>query len=175
MHTLTCAPRTIAGLLALGACLLSQAHADEQGYLMVRATISPGCRINGAISADAGKLGSLDFGSHPAIATDRVTASFSANSAVTLSCTPGVELNMSLDGGAHFEGGQRNLDGDGQRIAYQLYLDAGQSLAIPVNQAVAVNYTNPGDIRLPIYAALLLPGRNPPGTYSDVLTVTLSW
>ncbi|MHC6225648.1 Csu type fimbrial protein [Pseudomonas sp. X10] len=162
-------------LFTASACAWPTAQAAETSILRVSASIASGCRINGVVAAQAGKLGSLDFGSHPAISSDRLSTSFAANSAVTLSCTPGVALSMSLDGGAHFANGQRNLDGAGERIPYQLYRDVGLSQAIPVDQALAVSYANPEDIRLPIYAALRLPGNNPPGTYIDVLTVTLSW
>ncbi|WP_165789498.1 Csu type fimbrial protein [Billgrantia endophytica] len=160
---------------ALCACVVVSAHAAETSILRVWASITPGCQINGVISPEAGKLGTLDFGRHPAIATDSLVTGFAANAAVTLSCTPGVALSMSLDGGSHFANGERNLDSGSHRIPYQLYRDAGLSQAVPVNQSVAVVYDNPNDIRLPIYAALQLPGLSPPGTYQDVLTVTLSW
>ncbi|MEI2684797.1 spore coat protein U domain-containing protein, partial [Erwinia aphidicola] len=44
-----------------------------------------------------------------------------------------------------------------------------------VNQNVALTYSNANNITLPIYGQLQLSGVNRAGTYSDTLTVTLSW
>ena len=44
-----------------------------------------------------------------------------------------------------------------------------------MNQNVALTYSNANNITLPIYGLLQLSGVNRAGTYSDTLTVTLSW
>ena len=87
---------------------------------------------------------------------------------------------MSIDGGGHAAAGGRNLQLGADvaaRIAYRLCRDAGctQLIAIGTPYAVAVSGTNSEDVRLPIYGALTLPGTRPPGTYTDTLTVTLTW
>jgi len=162
-------------LAALCACAMTSALAAETSTLRVSASIAPGCRVNGDINPQAGKLGSLDFGQQAALATGNVVANLAANGAVTLSCTPGMALTMSIDGGGHYNDGERNLAAGNTRIPYRLYADAALSRAIPVGQPMAVDYDTPANIRLPVYAVLTLPGNNPPGTYLDVLTVTLSW
>lgn len=83
-------------------------------------------------------------------------------------------------GGGHAAAGIRNLQlgaNSGARIAYSLCRDAGcaQLIAIGTPYAVSVSGTNSEDVRLPIYGRLTLPGTRPPGTYTDTLTVTLTW
>ena len=46
---------------------------------------------------------------------------------------------------------------------------------IGVNQAIPVTYTNSNNIALPLFGVALLTGFSPAGTYTDQLTVTLSW
>lgn len=96
-------------------------------------------------------------------------------SRLTLSCTPNISLNMSIDGGQHYQGGQRNLENGGHLQPYQLFSDAGLSLAIPVNKPVAVPVGTGNDIQLPIYGRLVSRDDLPAGTYQDTLTVTLQW
>ena len=62
-------------------------------------------------------------------------------------------------------------------VGYRLY--SSSSLAanseIGVNQAIPITYTNSNNIALPLFGVALLTGFSPSGTYSDQLTVTLSW
>ncbi len=141
----------------------------------VNATVSAGCSVN--IGA-GGEFGTLNLGSHNGVDTRRVSTSFIMNSAFNLSCTPGVALNMAIDGGQHY-GSVRNLQGGNitERVPYRLYsaasLDANSE--IDINQALPVSYTNSNNISLPIFAAAQLTGMSPAGVYTDQLTVTLSW
>jgi spore coat protein U-like protein len=100
------------------------------------------------------------------------------NSGLTLACTPGVALSMSIDGGQNYST-VRNMarSGGTERVPYRLYSASSLSAAseIGVNQAVTVTYSNSNNITLPIFGAAQLTGFSPAGSYSDRLTVTLSW
>ena len=143
----------------------------------VSARITRGCLVNQALpgAGSLGELGRLDFGQHPSGASDRLSVALARNPAITLSCTPGVALNMSVDGGQNPVGGVRQLRAGDARLAYRLYRDAGLGQEIPLGAGVGIAYDDPADIRLPIHAALQLPGRQSAGHYQDRLTVTLSW
>ncbi|MNE57999.1 Spore Coat Protein U domain protein [compost metagenome] len=85
---------------------------------------------------------------------------------------------MSIDGGQHYASVRRMQRASGTDVvAYRLY--SSSSLAanseIGVNQAIPVTYTNSNNIALPLFGVALLTGFSPAGTYSDQLTVTLSW
>ena len=95
---------------------------------------------------------------------------------VQLQCTPGVTLNMSVDGGQYNNSGRHmQINSGSARVAYALFSDAAYSQSLGIGQSVAVAYSDANNISLPIYGQVQLPGNQPGGTYSDVLQVQLSW
>src|SRR5699024_11993532 len=72
--------------------------------------------------SDNAPLGILDFGVHPALGRGDLYASFTSNSAITFLCTPGLTLQMSIDGGNHYLESRR-LENMGSYISYTLYFD----------------------------------------------------
>jgi spore coat protein U-like protein len=141
----------------------------------VTASVVNGCVVSGT---NPGVFGTLDFGTQPGVGSSSVSAAFVQSTTITLACTPGTTLNMSINGGSNY-GSSRNLKvaNNTNLVAYSLYTNASHSAAsaIPVNQNVALTYSNANNITLPIYGLLQLSGVNRAGTYSDTLTVTLSW
>jgi spore coat protein U-like protein len=157
-------------LLVLCACAPLPLTAATSQSFQVSATVTPGCLVVGGVA----NYGSLNFGSRSALATGTVQVALSGG--VQLQCTPGVTLNMSVDGGQYNSSGRHmQLTGASNRVAYQLFRDTAYSQALGVGQSVAVAYTDANNIRLPIYAQVQLPGNQPAGTYNDVLQVQLSW
>lgn len=159
---------------ALAALCTGAAQALPSQSFQVSAAIVAGCQIQGG----GGVLGALDFGTHSAIDNRAAGAGFVQNTAVTIACTPGTTLNMSIDGGSHYTA-TRNLQraSGGDLIAYRLFTSASYSSAseIPVNQNVTVSFSDAATITLPIYGLLQLNGSNRAGTFTDVLSVMLSW
>ncbi|MGF6397818.1 spore coat protein U-like protein [Pseudomonas frederiksbergensis] len=136
----------------------------------VSATVTAGCLVTGGGS----NYGDLNFGTQSALATNTVQVQLSGG--VQLQCTPGVTLNMSVDGGQYNSSGRHlQLNSGSARVAYQLFSDAAFSESLGIGQSVAVAYSDANNIRLPIYGQVQLPGDQPGGTYSDVLQVLLSW
>lgn len=155
------------------------AAAETSATFQVSATVVPGCEVNGstpAPGASVGQIGTLDFGSHPALATGQVTATMVRSAGFTLACTPSVALSMTLDGGLHAAGG-RNLQAQGgpERIAYHLYGDAAFSQELLTGQAFPLTFSNPSAVAMPVYARLTLPGNARPAVYADTVVVTLAW
>lgn len=141
----------------------------------VNATITPGCSV---VAGSGGLLGTLNFGTHTGVESGSVNTSFVPNGSLSIACTPGVALSMSIDGGQHYTS-VRNMQraGGTSQVAYRLY--SSSSLAanseIGVNQSVSVAYTNSNNIALPLFGVALLTGFSPAGNYADQLTVTLTW
>ncbi|WP_449543113.1 Csu type fimbrial protein [Enterobacter ludwigii] len=164
-------------LYALIVCLMlvPAAGAVTSQSFKVSASIVPGC----AVSAGSGGLfGTLDFGTHNGVESAPVSTSFVPNGALSIACTPGVALSMSINGGQNYSSVRRmKRSGGTEVVGYRLY--SSSSLAanseIGVNQAIPVTYTNSNNIALPLFGVALLTGFSPAGTYSDQLTVTLSW
>ncbi|WP_039056667.1 spore coat U domain-containing protein [Enterobacter sp. Bisph1] len=141
----------------------------------VGATVAPGCSVG---RDSGGVLGTLNFGTRPGVQSGRVTTSFIPNAQFSLACTPGVALTMSINGGQNFST-VRNMQRSGamDRVPYRLYTSStlAPNSEIGVNQAVSVTYSNSNAITLAIFGAAQLTGFSPAGTYTDQLTVTLSW
>lgn len=156
-------------LMCAGSAPLPLSAATSQNF-QVSATVTAGCLVVGGVSS----YGSLNFGNRSALATGTVQVALSGG--VQLQCTPGVTLNMSVDGGQYNSGGRHmQLNTGSNRVAYQLFRDAAFSQTLGVGQSVAVAYSDANNISLPIYGQVQLPGNQPAGTYSDVLQVQLSW
>ena len=164
-------------LFCLVMLLLSagSARAITNQSFQVNATITPGCSV---ASGSGGVLGTLNFGTHTGVESGQVSTSFVPNGALTIACTPGVSLTMSIDGGQHY-GSVRNMQraGGTSLVGYRLYSSSslGANSEIGVNQTVPVTYTNSNNIALPLFGVALLTGFSPAGNYSDQLTVTLTW
>ena len=139
----------------------------------VSASIVAGCVVSGT---NTGVFGTLNFGTQSGVASNSVNASFVQSTTITLACTPGTTLSMSINGGANYTS-TRNLKHttNPNTVPYSLYSNASRTTAIPVNSPVALSYSNANNITLPIYGVLQLPGPTRAGTYTDALTVTLSW
>ncbi|MFD0847942.1 Csu type fimbrial protein [Sphingosinicella xenopeptidilytica] len=171
----------VCGLLPMLVSTPFAARAATGASFQVSATIEPGCLVDGlGTSGNAGVIGTLDFGTDSALSTATHTASVATTQAITLRCTPGVALAMSIDGGDHAAGSTRHLQrgaNPAEQIAYSVCGDAACTAPIAIGGSVGITVTaaNMNDIRLPVFGRLTLPGGLPAGTYSDVLTVTLTW
>lgn len=166
----------ISGLLCIAFWLVSfRVQALPTQTFQVSATIVNGCVVSGT---NTGVFGTLNFGTQPGIGTRSVSASYVQSTSINLACTPGTPLSMSINGGSNY-GTSRNLKvaNNTDLVAYTLYTNASHTAAsaIPVNQNVSLSYSNANNITLPIYGLLQLNGVKRAGTYSDTLTVTLSW
>lgn len=123
-------------------------------------------------------LGTLNFGTRTGAESGLVSTSFVPNAALSLACTPGVALSMSIDGGSYYST-VRNMQRSGgtQRVPYRLY--SSSSLAanaeIGLNQSVSVGYTDANNIAITLFGVAQLTALSTAGTYTDQLTVTLSW
>ncbi|NWA26027.1 spore coat protein U domain-containing protein [Pseudomonas gingeri] len=157
-------------LLVCASSLPLPLAAVTSSSFQVSASIVAGCLVVGGGS----NYGNLNYGSYSALSTS--TVSTSLTSGVQLQCTPGVTLNMSVDGGQNNSSGRHMKLGSGSaQLAYQLFSDAGLSQSLGISQSVSVAYSNANNISLPLYGRVVLPGNQPAGTYSDVLQVQLSW
>lgn len=158
----------LAGLLWLAPGPLSAALTST---FQVSAQVVAGCLVVGGVST----YGNLDFGNYSALLSGPVSTTLSGTT-VTLQCTPGVKLSMSINAGQNNSNG-RNLkrSSGSQLVAYQLFSDAGFNQSIGIDQPVAVSYSNANAITLPLYARAQLSGSVPAGSYTDVLQVQLTW
>ncbi|MDF0730938.1 spore coat U domain-containing protein [Pseudomonas entomophila] len=161
-----------AALAGFGLGLALPLSAATTSTFQVSATIAAGCLVVGGVT----QYGLLDFGTRSALSTAALSTSLGGTT-VTFQCTPGVVLSMSLDGGQNSAAGTRNLKRSGgtQLLAYQLFRDAGLTQSLGIGANVAVSYSDPTAIKLPVYGRTQLTGALPAGTYTDVVQVTVTW
>ncbi len=158
--------------LILGLALVPAAMAVTSQSFKVSATIVPGCAVS---TGSGGLLGTLNFGTHTGVESAPVSTSFVPNGALSIACTPGVALSMSINGGQNYASVRRmTRNGGNDVVGYRLY--SSSSLAanseIGVNQAIPVTYTNSNNIALPLFGVALLTGFSPAGTtYRDLVMV----
>lgn len=161
------------GMLALG--FSSSVPAITTQTFDVTATIASGCSVT---TGTSGALGVLNFGTRSGVATGQLSTQLVPNASFTLACTPNAALSMRINGGGNYTT-VRNLlrSGGTQQLPYRLY--SSSSLAanteIGLNQSVSIAYTDSNNITLPLYGVVQLSGFSPAGSYTDQLTVTLTW
>ena len=85
--------------LIVGLLLIPAAGAVTSQSFKVSATIVPGCAV---ATGSGGLLGTLDFGTHNGVESAPVSTSFVPNGALSIACTPGVALSMSINGGQNY-------------------------------------------------------------------------
>ncbi len=160
-------------VVLLWALTLGSANAIITAQFKAQATIVAGCAVLGTGSL----FGTLSFGTYPGTGTGSVSGTFVQNTSLTLACTPGVTLNMAINGGSNFTTVRNAMQsGNSQQLPYRIYTDAAHTNEIIVNQNVPLNISSSNNnIILPIYGVLQLNGFSPSGSYTDTLTVTLTW
>lgn len=167
--------RALSGGVVLGMLAQPAALAVTTQTFTVGATITPGCEV---VTGSGAALGTLNFGTRSGVEKGQVTSAFVPNASLSLGCTPGVALSMSISSGNYYST-VRNMQRSGgvERVPYRLYTSStlAPNTEIGVNQPVPVTITNSNNISLAIFGAAQLTGFSPAGTYSDQLTVTLSW
>ena len=157
------------------------ALAETQKSFEVSATIQPGCAVDGlGTSGDAGSVGTLDFGTDISLSTATHTASLVSTQLIRLRCTTGSNLKVTVNGGLYPQSNIRKMKRSGpldQRLEYRLYSNSAMTNEISIGGETAITVTtaNAQDIKIPIYARVILPGTTDPGTYTDTIQVTLTW
>ncbi|WP_162405215.1 Csu type fimbrial protein [Pseudoxanthomonas jiangsuensis] len=131
-------------------------------YTEVRTSFANSCYISTATD--------LDFGT-----VTRLSSAREQTSAISLHCPAGTAWRVALDNGSHASGGNRRMAGPGGHIGYELYRDSARTQAWSTSPN---DRTGTGDNSV---QTLVVYGRVPaqavaaPGTYSDTVTVTLTY
>ncbi|MFV0921912.1 Csu type fimbrial protein [Sphingomonas parapaucimobilis] len=174
------APRAVL-LSATGLLLSSTAQAATTSVqsTTVDMVILNQCEISGSPGGGAAAL--LDWGTYDALSTGTKGAATpsSGSGAITVTCnaaTSAATVAFSL--GQNANGATRQLASGSNRIAYQLYQDAGFSQPIGTS-AISLGAFSSGQSatmrvygRLPAFSAGNIPAG---GQYTDQLTMTLSF
>lgn len=113
----------------------------------------------------------LDFGS-----ASRLDAPRDQSSLIRLRCATGTAWTMTLSNGNNPANGQRRMASNGNFLPYELYLDP--ALLIPWGDSEATGASDVGeneDVAFPVYGRVFPQPAPIPGSYSDTITVTLTY
>lgn len=167
-------------LLFLPAVGMSEA-APTTGTLQATARIESGCRVVGQTKLTQGiDLGVLNFGQRPSIFATALTASSQgALGTVQLTCTGSTSVDVSINTGLYVSGNQRQLGSGTHRVPYDLYVDSTFNTPFVGNTARTLTVSANGAstiLNMPIYGRVQpTPGGYAPGSYQDVLQITVAW
>ena len=148
----------------------------------LRAQIVPGCLL-GTGGSDVTTFGTISFGQVSTLGSNRDTVSSPGNGSITLQCSPGTPVTLSLNAGnnATSVGTGRFLARGSERLRYQLYQNAGYSViwGNGSNGGISLSTTFPASgasQTYPVYARLFAVSPMPSaGFYLDTVTVTLTY
>lgn len=150
--------------------VLAQAATSGNSF-QVTATVTSACTVSGT---------TLNFGS--AIDPLATATPLDATSTLTVQCTNTTPYTVALNAGVNAGGtsnfGARTMKSGSHTLAYQLYLDAGRSSVW--GDGTASSSTSPGTgtgsaQTLTIYGRLPSLANVVPGSYTDTVTVTVSY
>jgi spore coat protein U-like protein len=136
-------------------------------YVGVTATVSNACRITLATDLDFGSVGS-------------VSSSQDQTSQITVRCPSGTSWKLGLNNGANASGATRRMRSPaGNYVNYELYRDGGRSqrwgntAGTDTSDGTGAGETSP--ITRVVYGRVPAQTTVPQGTYSDTVTITLTY
>lgn len=143
-------------------CSSQSAASQATSTMVVSATIEPNCLIS---TTD------LNFGTVGLMEEDAT-----AEASATITCTPDADYSISMGDGLHADGDQRRMESSaGDYVTYDLYQDSSHSQAWGnTTGSDTVDGTASGTDTFEVYGVVPVQSV-PAGTYSDVITVTVTY
>lgn len=168
--------RAIAITLALAASpVATQAQVTQStGELEVRLLVNASCDISGSTGGGLGNA-VLDFGTATLLqdAIDADTGT-SGTDALEVLCNPGVAYTLTFDAGENatqIANRAMKREGGTELVSYQLYSDASRSTVL---QTISGTGTGTAEV-IEVFGRVPAQTAPPPGSYRDVVTITVAF
>ncbi len=152
----------------------AQVTSTVTGELQVKLLVTASCEVSGSSTGGIGNA-LLDFGSTELLleAIDADTGTSGAN-ALEVLCNPGVTYSVTFDAGQHataIADRAMQLEGGTELVRYQIYSDAARANVLSSLSGVGTGTPEAIQVfgRVPAQAAPT------PGTYRDVVTITVTF
>ncbi|PIJ48480.1 hypothetical protein BL250_15150 [Erwinia sp. OLTSP20] len=150
-------------------CVINLSEAAQQSVsFKVSQKIVNGCQITQIDPINFGTLTIADMRKDRLLSTGELR----------IKCTPGVNLQILLDGGQHASTAQRRMaTPDGKAyLLYNLYQDVARQKPWPVDSPYKPTVSDYANISVPLYAEMITPANAPIAEkYSDVIGITISY
>lgn len=168
-------------LMAAASVFILQSAASAQtvsGEINATITLTSACEVNGSTGTEGVDFGLLDFGSHTTLFT-QATTELEAGGAtgISVQCSPGSDASLTITAGANdneVDGSLRAMTNGTSFVPYDIYSDSGFSAVLANNDSIDV--IADGSVKVvPIYGRALGNAALTEGTYTDTISVTLSF
>ncbi|WP_296271802.1 Csu type fimbrial protein [Pseudomonas sp. UBA6323] len=164
--------RLLALLLVLAPPLL---HAvDKTATIGLNVEVLPACQA-GSSSGSGLSFGTLDFGTHVRLDNLITRVGQPGAGALRVNCQQNIPYRVLINAGHSGTTNNRQMTGPGSAVlTYNLYTSADYTTIWDDSTGVSA-VGNGQDQWLPVYARVPAQSAPPPGSYSDTLTITVSW
>lgn len=165
-------PRLIALLLLLTPAALPAV--DKTATIGLNVEVLPACQA-GSSSGSGISFGTLDFGTHLRLDNLLTRVGQPGAGALRVNCQQSIPYRVLINAGYSGTTNTRQMVGPSSAVlTYNLY--TGADYATVWDNSTGVSAVGNGqDQWLPIYARVPAQSAPSPGSYSDTLTVTVSW
>lgn len=174
------ASRLALSVLGLTLAASAQAATTVTGQITSSLILTSSCLVNGASGASGLNFGTLNFGTTNALfsyATGQVLGS--GGGALAILCSAGTTPAVTIQGGLHdgqSSGGSHALaDGAGNFVPYDLYTDSGFNNLLSNNGVINLATSTGAAQTVNIYGKAVGKAGLPTGTYTDTISVQLSF
>ena len=170
------------GLSLLGLALVSSANAATTvtGQITSSLILISSCQVNGAGGSTGLNFGALNFGTANSLfttATGQVLGG--GGGALSILCSSGTTPTVKVRAGSQdgmTPGGTRALyDGVANYVPYDLYTDAGHSQLLAIDGTINLAASTGVAQTVNIYGQAVGKAGLPAGTYSDTISVELTF
>lgn len=162
-------------LLGLAMAAKAQALTTVTGQITSSLILTSSCQVNGGNATSGLSFGTLDFGT-----TDSLFTTTNGQVApLSILCSSGTSPVVKVRAGSHDGGslgGTRALsDGEGNFVPYDFYTDAGHASKLLIDGTVALSVSTGVAQTVNLYGKATGKAQLPAGTYTDTVSVELSF
>ncbi|PTQ67599.1 spore coat U domain-containing protein [Pseudomonas sp. GV071] len=175
MRCLRTTPRTWLLLLSLLGCSPVALSVTKSATIGLSAEVLPACSAGSTAPATLGQFGTLNFGTYFSLNTLVSATSSVGNGSLRINCLLNTPYRVLLSAGGSGNVAARRMTGPAAaQINYNLYTSAAYTTVW--DNTTGVTGTGTGaDQYLQVFGRVPKQAAPTPGTYTDTITVTVSW
>ncbi|EQM69958.1 spore coat U domain-containing protein [Pseudomonas solani] len=149
--------------------------ASKSATIGIAAEVLPACSAGSTVPATLGQFGTLDFGTHFNLAAQVTVVGTAGAGALRVNCLTSTPYRVLISAGGSGNVNARRMTGpSAAQVSYNLYTSA--TYATVWDNSIGVTGTGNGqDQLLPVYGRVPVQAAPLSGTYTDTVTVTVSW
>lgn len=149
------------------------------GTIDTTITLTSACEVNGSTATSGVDFGTIDFGSHSTLFSEATSTldPGGGGGGISIQCSPGSDASLTINSGlndAAVAGSGRAMSNGSLYVPYDIYSDAAFLNVLANGASITVTADGTEQI-VPIYGKALGNSGLQAGTYTDTISVTLSF